>query len=156
MSDEDARPMGTMTPALPSRATGETKPLTPLPDEVDRAMSLPTRPAPVPETPRRARRKTTRTARERLPAREIKRINRNRRKNLKKSRKPTRRAAAPAPAKSPNRPLEAKNRLHRVMAAVASMAKPETQAFLAMMQHLEDMSRSQRQRVITALQTVYS
>jgi len=72
MSDEA---IGVMTPALPSRATGEAKPLTPLPTAgVDPATLTPAR-----------RRKARHKKAERLPVREIKRINKNRRKNLKKN-----------------------------------------------------------------------
>lgn len=134
MTDEDRAP-GTMTPALPSRATGETKPLAPLPA---------TEPA----------RKASARKPRRLPAKEIKRINTNRRKNLKKSK--VKKAVKPVAPRNPNRPLEAKNRLHATLAAVAALSKQEGTAFAAMMSHLEDMAGPARRRVIEALGKVYA
>src|ERR1700722_13798352 len=144
MSEE--RTLGTMTPALPSRATGEAKPLTPLPTAgVDHATLPKARKASV-----AIGRKKSRPAR--LPAREIKRINKNRRKNLKKKK----RVVVPPAPKNPNRPLEAKNRLRSVMRLVADISKPEMQAFMGAMSVLEDLSRGARLKVIGSLGQAYS
>jgi hypothetical protein len=139
------RTLGAMTPALPSRATGEAKPLTPLPTAgVDPATLPKARKA----TVARGRKKSRAT---RLSAREIKRINKNRRKNLKKAK----RVKAPVAPKNPNRPLEAKNRLHAVMETVAGMAKPEVIALMNTMRFVESLAAPARKRVIEALGKVY-
>lgn len=138
--DDEVTPgIGLMRPALPSRATGEEKPLTPLPETE--------------EAPRRRRQKRT----ERLPAPEIKRINQNRKKNMRNNAKRVPRSKTVLKEKAPNRPLELKNRLHTVLAAVKSMTHAEEiTAFAELMAHLEGMSAPARRRVIAALEQVYA
>jgi hypothetical protein len=141
MSDE--RALGVMTPALPSRATGEAKPLTPLPTAgID--------PATLPKAKKRRRGPYKKAGA--LHAREIKRINKNRRKNLKKKK----RVVAPPAAKNPNRPLEAKNRLYAVMEVVTGMGKHEAAVLMNTMKFMESMAGPARKRVIEALGKVYA
>jgi hypothetical protein len=151
-SDEDA---GTFTPpvaAIPSRAAQS-------PESVMANRPLP----PVkPAAPKARRKRAKKPAHkrqtppkhslQRLAPAEIKKINRNRRKNVAKRAKIK---AAPKPAKNPNRPLEMKNKLHAVLKIVASLNKQESACFANAMQVLEDMPRSGRKHVIAALGQVY-
>lgn len=141
--------LGALTPAqpvLPSRATGEAKPLTPLPQAAD----------PEPAQPRKRQTPPKHSRGKRPPAKTvIKATRKPRRKTVaKKARKTATKREAPAASR--NRPLEAKNRLHAVMTAVAGMSKGETTAFMGAMSMLEDMPRGARQRVIGALSQVYA
>jgi hypothetical protein len=130
--DPDPPTFGGFTPALPSRATGEAKPLTPLPQTA--------------AAPKKARKRAVKKA----PPKP------RRKKRVAMTKKPLKafNQATKVP-KSPNRPLEAKNRLHSVIKVVAGMSNSETAAFLAAMSLLEDMSGPARRKVIAALSQVY-
>ncbi len=137
VDDDPPATLGSMTPALPSRATGEAKPLTPLPQAVrpPRKRAEPKKPPKRVANPRRAK-----------PAPKPKRNS-----PVKK-----RARRAPAAPKNRNRPLEAKNRLHAVMTVVAGMSKMEVTTFMGAMSMLEDMSGPARRKVIEALGSVYA
>jgi hypothetical protein len=141
----DERALGVMTPALPSRATGEAKPLTPLPTAgVD--------PATLPKVKKKRR----------GPYKVAPGLKRKRRKKVMKKNYPKRltrgKGKLPPATMSipPNRPLEAKNWLHALLLVVGTMSKAEVQAFTGAMTMLEDMAGPARKRVIEALGKVYA
>jgi hypothetical protein len=126
MSDEDAPYIPMMGPAIPSRATGELKPLEPLPEIPRRAPQL------------------------RLPKPRVK----PRKKVKKMARKPTtaRRSAAP---KNPNRPLELKNQIHALLDVVKHLEPTDLKVFASTMETLRALSKPARARVLGALNKVY-
>jgi hypothetical protein len=65
-----------------------------------------------------------------------------------------RRAAAAAPA-NPNRPLEAKNKLHAVLGLADKLRKPQLVVFAEIMDKLEATPRGSRKVIIDALVRVY-
>lgn len=141
MSDED-NIFGGFTPAapvLPSRATGEAKPLTPLPQAEEPRRRKP-RAAPKKAAPKRKAVAKPRSKTVPMTKKRVRAINR---------------AAKAATPKNPNRPLEAKFRLHQVLDAVTKLSKPESSAFAAMMAQLENLAGPARKRVIGALAQVY-
>lgn len=132
MSDDE---MGAMRPAIPSRATGELKPL------------------PLPEMPpldtHRGRRKAKRAAPKRKKAKKptFRQVTRQIAK-----RHPTKHPVLP---KSPNRPLEAKKQLDAVLTVLDDLAKPELMVFTVTLKQLKGLSKPGRARVLHALQQVY-
>jgi hypothetical protein len=70
-----------------------------------------------------------------------------------KARKAKKRVEAP---KSPNRPLENKNKLHAVLALTAHLRRAEMVTFAAVVETMEGMSRGARRRVLEALGRVYA
>ncbi|MDE2471841.1 MAG: hypothetical protein KGL35_24735 [Bradyrhizobium sp.] len=129
----------TFVPAIPSRATGELKPLEPMFDE------------PLPKRSRKpAKRKPVKKAkrsREGTPATKSWR----KRHSVKL---PSRKAAV---TKNPNRPLERKNQLNAVLAYAASgVPSAEIHTFAAIAATLDKMTKPARQRVLSALSVVYA
>lgn len=144
MSDEDA----TFEPpraAIPSRAAGATVP-------------PPNQLPPVQEAPAPIRKKIAPTRTTRLPSREIKRINTNRKRNIRamseRSKKTAKRAASKAP-KNPNRPLELKNQMAMILATATKLTREELGGFMVAIETVGKLSRRGRANVITALANTY-
>lgn len=66
------------------------------------------------------------------------------------------RVLVPSTPKNPNRPLEAKNQLQAVLAALPLLKKPEQSIFTDMVATLGNLTRSGRQRILAGLSAVYS
>jgi hypothetical protein len=105
-------------------------------------------------------------ASEALPAREVTRILKNRKKNMKKAKKrvlsdavrsvrPPAGRRKPGNPKNPNRPLELKNRLDAVLTIFTELPKEEQRPFGEVMKSLDGLSRPGRKRVLDALAKVY-
>lgn len=178
---EDDEPQTTFTPtaAIPSRATQpapmfEDPPRHDLAAQVNKLGIDSLLPADREERPRKRRAARNNKKMDMLPAREIKRINTNRKKKKTKKRA-VRKAVPVAPRvsnmrkrskfiqttkkvvpKNPNRPLEMKNKLATVLGLVGQLQKAELVSFTNVMRHMENLSRSGRKRVIAALQQVYT
>lgn len=77
-------------------------------------------------------------------------------KPVPKKKRRAKRKAAPAPKPlNPNRPLEAKNQLQRVLTILPHLNKPEQTMFTNLVAALGGLTRNGRQRIIQGLGDVY-
>lgn len=135
MSDE---PVFTpMRPAIPSRATGEDKPLAPAGAGLEEALRL-----------QQAAQKGKPVPKKDAPTRKQKRAVRKLKRGLGKK-------AVKQAVKNPNRPLELKSQMHALLEGFRQLKGPEHEAFTNAVRAMQDLTKPGRKHVLEALARVY-
>lgn len=155
MSDEDP-PFTPMHPAIPSRATGEAKPIVTPGTGLEAALSLQVSAAeprkvgksPLLAAPYSGKRSAKSLDAALKPTRKEKRAVRKLKRGIAKK-------AVKQAAKNPNRPLELKSQMHALLEAYKSLHGAEHQAFTEAVLAMQDLSKPARKHVLEALGRVY-